>query len=445
MSVNYGKFEEKKVPNLYLYCGKSKLRTKNPNDKCCGGVEMVNCENKKSHCYMVRARRQVNNNKTIEKQMRLFGSFANVEKQAKEFVFQMQNQVTVNDSNNQNVTVTSDNSSLTKLGNAVGVFISYKYGDDVIEYKKKNLSKEYIKEIERYLYNFLDSFEHNGVDIFEFDLAEISEKNIQNLIDYMVDVKQFSIKYQNSHIVAIKEFCLHMNVNYNVNINVKSLFERTIKRVPTPKHRICSFEDFSKLIECTSFDNGVYRKGIKKHQSNHYKKWLVCAFYLCLYTGRRREEVLMMKWSDIREFNGSYLISGENFKVNRDHETKNIIEANREWTVPLFDQFQNYLNSIGFEENLGKDDYIIEIENRKEIEIDTLKSYLTKGFTHFSRVANLDLQLYDLKNTFISNLFTIAGDKTNILTNHSSTLFLANHYLNTDIANMNIGKKMKIA
>lgn len=440
MSVNYEKFKEKKVPNLYLYCGKSKLRTKNYNDKCCHGVEMINCENKENHCYMVRARRLDEKNKIIEKQKRLFGSFSSVEKQAKEFLNQMHNQALVVENYIENDTVTSK----SKLGNAVAFFISYKLGDNVIKYKRKDLKKEYIKEIECYLHNFLDSFVHNGYDIFEFDLAEICDNHIQNLIDYLSDVKKYSIKYRNSHFVAIKEFCTYMKENYNVNINVKSLFYRTIKKVPTKKHRICSFEDFSKIVELTTFKNGFYRKGKKQHQSNHYKKWLVCAFNLCLFTGRRREEVLKLKWSDIKKFKNSYLISGENFKVNRDHETKNIIEANREWTVPLYVQFLNYLNTIGFEENFGKDKYIVEIENRDEIKIETLKSYLTKGFTHFSRHAKLELELYDLKNTFISNLFTIAGDKTNILTNHSSTYFLGKHYLNTDIANLNIGENMKI-
>lgn len=74
--------------------------------------------------------------------------------------------------------------------------------------------------------------------------------------------------------------------------------------VVTPKVKAIGENEFSNLLDLITPENGIQlqqlrsRKNVKK--TNHYKPWLKHAFQLGLFTGGRSEDIVELKWSNIR-------------------------------------------------------------------------------------------------------------------------------------------------
>ena len=78
--------------------------------------------------------------------------------------------------------------------------------------------------------------------------------------------------------------------------------------------------------------------------------------------------------------------------------------------------------------NIEKDEYIIAPELGRQ----TVKDIITKGFTHFKRIAKIDESkcFKDLRTTYISKHRTEFGDTglTAIISDHSNLKVIDKHY-----------------
>jgi hypothetical protein len=239
---------------------------------------------------------------------------------------------------------------------------------------------------------------------------------------------------------------------FSIELDIKNLFENTRNPVGRAINKSLTFKEFDEIIKSIKVENGRYKKGAKKwdkngtketqNQSNHYRDWLINAYHLSLYTGRRREEILSIKWSDISKHKDRYFMSNENLKVSRAKKSR--FDSTQMYLIPVFEQFMDFLVSIGFNEKQGKDEYILKIENREFVKIQTMCDNLSKPFTHYSKLLGYDYTWYDLKNTYVSNLVLIAGDEANLITNTASMNTLKTHYLDNRVLYDRVMDKMKI-
>jgi len=189
-------------------------------------------------------------------------------------------------------------------------------------------------------------------------------------------------------------------------------------------------EEFSSLLDKVLPENGIvtHSNGLKR---NLYRSWMIVAFKLALETGLRREEFMTLKFSDIKEGEGLGVlyIQVENFKVNRLMGKEN--EARQYKSIPVTVDLKELLIELNYEENKGKDIYLIGSDDKSSRE--TLLLIVSKAFSHFwkftgsSKKANLK----HLRKTYLTALVKHFGDKATMISNHSGIEVLKKHYVNS--------------
>lgn len=438
MAVNYDQFKKYDVPCLYIVCNKCKLTTQNPDDKCKSketgskgaGCKMSSCKNKDRHVYKVRVK--VNEFDKSEKQKVLHGDFFDVIKDADKF----KNLV-----REKNETIFLPNSAKPTLTSVFASFLAYKNDDGIVAYKAKNITKDYIEELFSYISKFLKVLISNGINPEIFPIEDIGEKHIDLFVTELESAK-YAPSYFNKHIKALKELTTYSNNYFKTSIDTIVLFDGALQYVGESENKMLTMEEFEFIINGINWENGKYRKGKKQEQSNYHRDWLIHAFYLCLFSGRRREEIINLKWSNVVNNKGSFFLTGANLKTIRMKKIKNNKE--KQWVAPVFPQFYDFLVSIGLNDKMGSDEFILKISNRETVMLRTICDNFSKAFTHFSKKAGFDYKRNDLKNTYISNLSLIMGDNTNVITDHASLDVVKNNYLNPYGLHAEVGKKMMI-
>ena len=118
--------------------------------------------------------------------------------------------------------------------------------------------------------------------------------------------------------------------------------------------------------EVNKYGNKEYATG-KKRVRNFYRPWLADAFRVALETGRRREEIINLKFSDIvMENNGVSFIKAEDYKVNRIQNRKN--ESVKKYIfIPVTKSLKELLIHLGYEKYKETGNYILapEIQNKR--------------------------------------------------------------------------------
>ena len=172
----------------------------------------------------------------------------------------------------------------------------------------------------------------------------------------------------------------------------------------------------------------------RTYNKNRYKPWLKDAMLLALLSGRRREEIVCMKFNGIVENSAGepMTICIEDFKVNRGNNlTKK--EAHKKIYVPVIPPLRRLLYELGYNENKGKDMYILAPEETMERR--TMMDFMSKSFSHYYKMLNTgkELTFYDLRKTYISHLYAAHGDKARLITKHGDMDVMLNHYINEKV------------
>ncbi len=446
MNVNYEQFKKHKIPNLYIICNKCKLTIQDPNNTCKDETKckMSSCKNKDRHAYKVRVKNA--GGMVKERQKSLYGDFFDVAQEADKFT--------------KLVKEGKADFFIPKLESisildAVSFFLGKKDGYNVPEYQLKPISKHYRDELEKYLFRFLDSLKQKKIDPNLLGVKNISTTHIQIFVDYLrvqMNGEGFKPRYFNKHITSLREMLDVTCKAFTIELNIENLFNNARNPVGKAINKSLTFQEFDEIIKSIKVETGRYKKGRKKlvkngtketqNQSNHYRDWLINAYYLSLYTGRRREEILEMKWSDISNHKDRFFMSNENLKVSRAKKSR--FDSTQLYLIPVFDQFMDFLISIGFNEKQGKDEYILTVENREFVKTQTMCDNLSKPFRHYSKLLGFDYTWYDLKNTYVSNLVLIAGDEANLITDTASMDTLKTHYLDNRVLYDKVMDRMKI-
>ena len=174
------------------------------------------------------------------------------------------------------------------------------------------------------------------------------------------------------------------------------------------------------------YENGV------KHMRNFYRPWLADGFNLALETGRRREEIINLKFKDITEENGMPIyIVYEDIKVNKIQNRKT--EKNKKFGyIPVTNNLHKLLIKLGYEENKGKDKYILapEVEiNRNRV----MSDVLSRGFSHYYQQLNTGRQLtfksYRKAHITSLSIHLIQSEAVKRVTGHSDSGVIEKHYI----------------
>jgi hypothetical protein len=140
--------------------------------------------------------------------------------------------------------------------------------------------------------------------------------------------------------------------------------------------------------------------------------------------------VVDLKWSDIYTLDsGVKTFIVENLKVKRiKKNTKEYVKY-----FPINKDFEDFLNKLGMDEKLGKDEYILYPE--RDISSKSIMDILSKSFSYYKDGAGIikNISLSNLRKTYISWHNQVLGVDTGLVTNSADRNVLKNHYIDPKI------------
>jgi integrase len=319
---------------------------------------------------------------------------------------------------------------------AMAFYIAYLNNDTPHQQEHKQRTTDHIKMVERYFIFFGDYLKTNNIDASILPFEQLDRTVVGKMKSFLLETKEYAPRTYNKYVQTMRIFTNRVIEEYD--LMMKNPFNgfkplQVAKNIST-----ISKEEFDDLLKLITPENGIYsyveRKTQKKYTKQLFKPWLKDAFLLALLTGRRREALVQMKFNGIIENSeGEPLtIKVEDFKVNK---SKNLTkkEEVKYIYIPVIAPLKKLLIELGYEENKGKDMYIL--APYEKMQRDSMKDLISKAFTHYFNQLGTGkkVELYDLRKTYISHLYATYGEKARIITKHSGIDVMFNHYIDQEV------------
>lgn len=320
----------------------------------------------------------------------------------------------------------SETSNDYSIGDAVVKYREYMSGESKYAHLKKNVTQGHIDECIRYCWRLIENMALTR-NIKRTRPKDVKIEDVSNF--YTWAEGHYDNRTFNKCFTAVRAF---FNFLIDVeNIDIKNPFRNFVPKIiePTEIDTITE-EEFDRIIAAVDTANPIQKLGGKGENKNRYRDYLIDGFYLCMLTGGRREEVVELKWSEIFTLDsGLKTFIVENLKVNRIKKTQKKYYK----YFPINKDLEDYLNYIGMEDMLGKDEYILFPE--RKVSLKTIMNDLSKGFTHYKEAAGITkgISLSNLRKTYISWHNQVLGVNTGLVTNSADRGVLKKHYIDPKI------------
>ncbi len=268
---------------------------------------------------------------------------------------------------------------------------------NVPEHKKKHNSGRYISSARSHFNTYIQFLESEKINTDLFKVTDVDSKHVGRYYAYLTDntASNYTFNHRIKAMRALFKYLIETE-----KYKLENVFKEVKQKTEKGKDMIMTGDDFTALLNIISPENSIKKIG-KNTRRNMYKSWLVDAYKLKAYTGRRDEEIFKMKWNMIY-FKGDIpvYIKTPNQKVNR---LKNLTsEEELDFIyVPIIEELELYLNEIGLKENKSKNAFIIAPEMKDR---NTMVSQASKSFTFFWEKLDrgYDIKLKHLRSTYIT-------------------------------------------
>lgn len=318
---------------------------------------------------------------------------------------------------------------------AANKFLNFKNGVNVPIQLKEDLSKKRLKAITRYVRQFVEVMNSNGIDPKTILFSSLNENHISIWVSFIRE--NYSKGSWNTPLGVMK-----MWTNFMIERKKVKMFNyfKDVKSVMVENNvEIIRQEEFEKVCEAVGVVNPYrYLNGNTTKRKNVYKPYLVEAYRLALMTGLRREEYLTLTWDDIYEDKEGFMIITDNLKVERLTKSKHPKKH-----VPVHEQLKSLLLSLDWESNKGSNKFIIAPSRTTSVE--TMMDYCSRSFSHYYNEVfpNRPIKrLNVLRETYITYLTRSTDKDVVYFTSHSGMKVLENHYLDKRV--LAKGRGMKI-
>ena len=320
----------------------------------------------------------------------------------------------------------SETSTDYSIGDAVVKYREYMSGDSKYAHLKKNVTQGHIDECVRYCWKFVENLALKR-NVKRTRPTDVKTEDVSNF--YKWAEEEYGNKTFNKCFIAVRaffEFLIEIE-----NIDMKNPFRKFVPKVaPPPTIDTITENEFEMILAAVDTANPIQSLGGKGETKNRYRHYLKDGFYLFLLTGGRREEVVDLKWSDIYTLDSgvkTFIVT--NLKVTR------IKKSAKEYTkyFPINKDLEDYLNYMGMDEMLGKDEYILFPE--RDVNSLTIMNDLSKGFTFYKVAAGItkDIILSNIRKTYISWYNKELGVDTGLVTNSADRSVLKKYYIDPKI------------
>lgn len=284
-------------------------------------------------------------------------------------------------------------------------------------------SKEHIEDSTRVIQRFSNALKKRGYNTQSLCITKICDEETSIFHEYLLNDLQLGDFAYKRHMAVMKTF-----FNWVIRVKDKQILNPFNHIELHSIHRditIISKEEFQKLLEVTTRENGFE----KVRNRNLYHSWLPVAYRLALETGLRREELVILKFSDLIALDNQKLVFRiDNLKVNRIRTGNS--RGNYIKYVPVTQSLMLLLKELGYERKKDSDEYIIERPDGMDTKY--MMDLLSRSFSHFiTLVTDRKIEFKDLRKTYITHLTSTLGSNAKLFTGHASDQVLKNHYLSS--------------
>lgn len=316
-------------------------------------------------------------------------------------------------------------------------YVGFLKGDSEVvpAFMNKTRSKSHISDVERVFVLFSKSLDYNKIDYKTIDIRTIDTIHVGYFHKLLVE-KMKIIRTFNKGLSIFSSFYKYLNEHEKLKIS--DPFKPVPRIQTTSKVESIKMEDYFKLLEIVQKPElGRAKKG--KGVINLYKPWVKDAIELGMATGRRNEEIVELKWNNIHWYNiekkEGYILT-EDIKVNRIMKLEG--DNRRFIPIPITADLYNILLRIGLKRYNGQDHYILAPEEETMARV-TIKRFMSEAFTHYFRQLKTGTKVTfkSLRKAYISLLSAKIGmENTRLITRHSDTNVMKNHYVDKNIIAM---------
>lgn len=321
---------------------------------------------------------------------------------------------------------TTENRPLLLI-HALARYVGWLANEGVPAHLQKERSSEHIKDVKRVMVILVACLKYYGYNLEQTTVENINNAMVGKVFEYLKR-KKLAPRTFNKYFGYFTSFLKWYAEEYDFPI--RNYFEKVGRKTIVPKLEAITKQEYNDLLPIITLENGMRDyKGVKPKR-NMYRPWLAPAIRLGLETGRRREELINMKWSDIFTYDNQEFIKVEDYKVNRILNRQGTDEKKFN-DVPITKSLKHLLDDLGREEHSGSDNYIIAPEiktSRKRVMADVL----SRGFSHYFNQLNTGKKLTfkSLRKTYITAVEIFVGHgNTKAITGHSNDKILDSNYI----------------
>ena len=314
------------------------------------------------------------------------------------------------------------------LIHALARYIGWLHNEGVPAHKIKVRSDEHIKDVERSFKVLAECFKKNGHNLANFSISEFNDDIVGEIFTHWEE-KKVSNRTFNKVFGYYTSFLKWYGEEYRQPII--NWFEEVERRKLNPNPEAITQLEYEALLNQITAENGIkiYNQGVKPTR-NMYRPWLKDGIRLGLETGRRREELINLKWCNIMESEGVKYIKVEDYKVN--HIQKRTTDEEKKFVfIPVTESLLNLLDELGRKEYENADQYILapEIVNKRNR---VMSDILSNGFSHYYNQLNTgrNLTFKSLRKAYITNLEIFMGrGGARSITGHSDNQVIERNYI----------------
>ncbi|MEO6239818.1 MAG: tyrosine-type recombinase/integrase [Bacteroidia bacterium] len=303
----------------------------------------------------------------------------------------------------------------------------------VPEHRKKERSKSHLSQVELVFNYCIAAFQKNGYEVKTLRADQVNDRMIGKLHSYLLEDKNYGNRSYNRAISVMTSFYKYLSLE---GYQVANPFETVIRKPTSESVETIDKEEFERLLDIIQKPELGMHSVSKNKRKSFYRPYMHHALELALYSGRRREEIARMKWSDIaRNKDGKALyIAVADLKVNRQKNNSEKDENLKYNYVPMTHELSELLSRMNENEYRDTEKYIL--APNETMSRQTLTSFLSRSFAHYHAQLNTgrELSFNCLRRTNFSRLSSEKGiEDTKVVSGHSSVQVLKKHYIDTRV------------
>lgn len=310
------------------------------------------------------------------------------------------------------------------LIDCIAMFLDYLSDVDIPEHKKKNNTERYITSTRSHLKTYIEFLELERIDTDLFKVNDVDSQHVGRYYSHLNSNtgSNYTFNHRIKVLRALFEYLIEIE-----KYQIENVFKEIKLKPEKGKDEIVSAEDFNSLLDVISPIDSIVKVG-KSRGRNMFKPWLVNAYKLKAYTGRRDDEIYNMKWNMVYYENDIPLyLKTPNEKINRLKNLTNEDELEYVY-VPIIEELELFLIEMGLKENKNQDTFIIAPEEKGR---KTMATQASKSFTFFWQKLNRNyiVTLKHLRSTYITASVIYSYNQGPKLRQHANFRITDKHYV----------------